>query len=94
MPLSKDKRREIAKRAIKKFMVERMPGIAAVLATDQIIEKAQAASNPPKRTERTPSAADWAKAEQRAKGRQQRCGFCGEPGHILRTCPQYLKRYR
>lgn len=96
MPLTKEQRREAAKRAIQKFIINDAPGIRAVLMTDEIIAKARK-PRVPKRippTQKTPTAADWEAAERRAKGPQRRCGFCGMPGHILRTCPEFLKRHR
>lgn len=54
-------------------------------------------SKPPRKTERTPTPDEWAKAEQRAKPRRHVCGYCGQPGHrnsIQNPCPEYLKRFR
>lgn len=47
------------------------------------------------RAEKTPSAEDWEKSQKRRRpGEGHRCGFCGEPGHNIRTCEKYLRRSR
>lgn len=54
-------------------------------------------STPPRKTEKTPTPDEWAKAEQRAQPRRYVCGYCGQPGHrnsVRNPCPEYLKRFR
>ena len=39
-------------------------------------------------TEKTPSAEDWDRAEQRATRKVPACSKCGDPTHRLNTCPR------
>lgn len=46
----------------------------------------------PRETERTPTDVEWKAAEARAE-RRRRCSYCGEPGHVTKTCSKYLRKH-